>query len=251
MSCILACHIGHRCLPLQDISAYRHLSGPASKEISHNIPYADLSLPVVGPQRSGGNAVDTSKNHWLGSFEESVVDDHVFKTQERTFRSFRYAVDPAALEGGGRGFVGDVTRAAASGGADVFDRGAGNAVRKRKERGDPGQVDSYQGPWAGFEGENENAMPAGPTAEEWEAAEAAGTIPEHLRRKRKEDDEEDEEGGGESTIFHGKEERDYQGRTYMHVPRDLGIDLTGDPGQQECFLPKRVIHTWWVLGSAT
>lgn len=232
---------------MQDISAYRHLAGPAAKEIHHNLPYADLSLPVVGPQHPKHRPVDAQqKNHWLGSFEESVVDDHVFKAQERTFRSFKYAVNPAALEGGQTGYVGDVARAIATGGADVYDKGTSNVVRKRKERGDPGQVDAFQGPWAGFEGENENAMPAGPTAEEWEAAEAAGTLPEHLRRKAKGDDEEDEEDNSEKTIFHGKEERDYQGRTYMHVPQDLGIDLNGEPGQQECFLPKRVIHTWSV-----
>lgn len=30
----------------------------------------------------------------------------------------------------------------------------------------------------------------------------------------------------------------------MHVPRDLGIDLTKEPGQEECFIPKRNIHSW-------
>jgi len=37
---------------------------------------------------------------------------------------------------------------------------------------------------------------------------------------------------------------DYQGRSYMHVPQDIGIDLNGEPGSQECFIPKRLIHTW-------
>ncbi|KAG7662783.1 uncharacterized protein J8A68_003706 [[Candida] subhashii] len=48
----------------------------------------------------------------------------------------------------------------------------------------------------------------------------------------------------ETTKFVGSQEEDYQGRTYMHIPRDLDIDLTKDPGTQECFVPKKVIHTF-------
>jgi pre-mRNA-processing factor 17 len=30
----------------------------------------------------------------------------------------------------------------------------------------------------------------------------------------------------------------------MHVPMDLDVNLLGEPGTQECFIPKRCIHTW-------
>lgn len=43
----------------------------------------------------------------------------------------------------------------------------------------------------------------------------------------------------------GKEERDYLGRTYLHVPNDVdGVNLRGTAGEQECFVPKRCVHTW-------
>ena len=42
----------------------------------------------------------------------------------------------------------------------------------------------------------------------------------------------------------GKAERDYAGRTYMSVPTDIDVNLLGEPGTQECFIPKRHIHTW-------
>lgn len=48
----------------------------------------------------------------------------------------------------------------------------------------------------------------------------------------------------EETIFHGVAEHDYQGRSYMHIPNDLDVDIRGEPGRKECFLPKRCIHTW-------
>eukprot|EP01100_Stratorugosa_tubuloviscum_P009485 TRINITY_DN3983_c0_g2_i1.p1 TRINITY_DN3983_c0_g2~~TRINITY_DN3983_c0_g2_i1.p1 ORF type:complete len:624 (+),score=247.26 TRINITY_DN3983_c0_g2_i1:132-2003(+) len=43
----------------------------------------------------------------------------------------------------------------------------------------------------------------------------------------------------EITIFHGKEERDYLGRTYINIPTDLKADV-----HHEAFLPKKRIHTW-------
>jgi hypothetical protein len=45
----------------------------------------------------------------------------------------------------------------------------------------------------------------------------------------------------ENSVFHGKEERDYQGRTYMHPPADqktVGADY-------KAFIPKKWIHTWY------
>ena len=50
--------------------------------------------------------------------------------------------------------------------------------------------------------------------------------------------------GLEKTTFHGKAEHDYLGRTFMSVPTDLEVNLQGEPGTQECFIPKRHIHTW-------
>ena len=37
---------------------------------------------------------------------------------------------------------------------------------------------------------------------------------------------------------------DYQGRTYMHVPQDLDIDLRKEPGSIKNYLPKKLVHTW-------
>ena len=48
----------------------------------------------------------------------------------------------------------------------------------------------------------------------------------------------------ETSVFEGSQEFDYQGRTYMHVPQDLGINLrdTGDAPRN--YIPKKTIHTW-------
>jgi pre-mRNA-processing factor 17 len=30
----------------------------------------------------------------------------------------------------------------------------------------------------------------------------------------------------------------------MAVPQDIDVNLLGDSGEQECFIPKKLIHTW-------
>lgn len=47
--------------------------------------------------------------------------------------------------------------------------------------------------------------------------------------------------------FHcaGKELHDYLGRSYLHIPTDVDVNLSpSEPGLQECFIPKKCIHTW-------
>jgi len=50
--------------------------------------------------------------------------------------------------------------------------------------------------------------------------------------------------GQESTVFHGSELVDYQGRTYMSPPYAKASHLRSEPGSQDCFIPKTCTHTW-------
>lgn len=65
------------------------------------------------------------------------------------------------------------------------------------------------------------------------------------RPEKDSDEEEDDQVALVDSIFHGAQERDYLGRTYMHPPQDLShTRLDKAPGSFECFPPKRVIHSW-------
>ncbi|KAG7194040.1 uncharacterized protein KQ657_005243 [Scheffersomyces spartinae] len=44
--------------------------------------------------------------------------------------------------------------------------------------------------------------------------------------------------------FVGSKQRDYLGRSFLHIPQDLPIKLTKDPTSHECFVPKKVITTF-------
>lgn len=57
---------------------------------------------------------------------------------------------------------------------------------------------------------------------------------EEKKRKRRE-----ERVIEESTISHMKEEKDWQGRSYMTPPPETKI---GE--EHKCFIPKRHFHTW-------
>lgn len=37
---------------------------------------------------------------------------------------------------------------------------------------------------------------------------------------------------------------DYQGRSFLHAPQDVGVNLRSDSPPDRCFLPKSQIHTW-------
>lgn len=41
-----------------------------------------------------------------------------------------------------------------------------------------------------------------------------------------------------------KDMYDYQGRSYLHVPQDVGINLRSSEAPDKCYLPKKQIHVW-------
>ena len=49
-----------------------------------------------------------------------------------------------------------------------------------------------------------------------------------------------------SVIFQVQDSTDYQGRSYLHIPKDIDIKLDTDQPPERCYLPKKHIHTWWV-----
>ncbi|GAA6061123.1 hypothetical protein JCM10212_001723 [Sporobolomyces blumeae] len=123
----------------------------------------------------------------------------------------------------------------------------GEAASSGKRKKPAKEQKEYLGPWAGWEGEKISVVV--PTEEEYEEQEARGgplLNKQERRRKVLEESNRKEVGfGEEKSVFHGKETHDYLGRTYLHVPLDVdGVNLRGTPGEQECFVPKKCVHTW-------
>lgn len=94
----------------------------------------------------------------------------------------------------------------------------------------------YKGPWAKFkEDESASSSSSAYEEEEEEVPESKPQVPV-LPSSAPTVAAEVE---SESSEFVGSSEFDYLGRTYMHIPPEL----RREPGDQECFRPKRILRT--------
>ncbi|KAJ9055739.1 hypothetical protein DSO57_1000597 [Entomophthora muscae] len=251
-----------------DETSARRVGGvPVGQVMKVNVPYEHLPVAKIEKVDATKNVQDLLIKHGVyGHLDQQAFSDHDFRTQENTFRAYGYAKDPSLTTldnaGGlgagvaGTGYVGDFERALLYDGATTANR-LPKAIRdtlaprpKRKPKGDVTILEgegAYQGPWAGYEGE-EVGEPCGPSIEETEEQEEVaapqGEVVDEVQDEPATKKVKDTQEGMDSTIFHGDTETDYLGRTYMHVPQDLDIDLLAEPGNQQCFLPKKRIHTW-------
>ncbi|KAJ2158669.1 hypothetical protein GGF46_003602 [Coemansia sp. RSA 552] len=199
--------------------------------IKSNVPYAVLAQPLVGPADKDGDFASKRQQQLAsGHAEQQAVSESAFRKQERMSRQRGYASNPST--GAEQEIVGEKS-------SDLKN----NRGLRRKRKGDSAVLDgdnAYQGPWAGYEGEK-RGEPVGPTAEQ---------LAEYEERAGKHADAAGPQKPGralytagepERTTFHGAAERDYQGRTYMHVPAEL---QHGSPGDQTCVAPKRMVREW-------
>ncbi|KAI8981425.1 WD40-repeat-containing domain protein [Pilobolus umbonatus] len=242
-----------------------HISGalytaPTATELTVNVPYDDMTRAVLGPENPFSERRLVTQNVVNGHVDQQAISEMDFRTQHRTFETYGYARDPS-LDSGvnlagqtgqglmGTGYVGNLAVAAELGGASILDRVKKDlrpnkdARKKRENKGRLDQVegpDAYKGPWAGYADDNVG-VPTGITEEQMEEVEALKSTakPAHISVKNIARETETD-----STIFYGASEHDYLGRTYMAVPQDVDVNLFGEPGEQECFIPKKLIHTW-------
>ncbi|KAL2914748.1 hypothetical protein HK105_205679 [Polyrhizophydium stewartii] len=221
----------------QDLETFAYVPAVTTTEVSFNVPFSDLSKPIQGPANPFvAPKAMVNRNTMTGFVEDHNMSEQTFNQLHRTFVNFGYTLDPDAERPDQ--FVGDDQRRAAKNGALAGEIKTAEK-KKRKPKGDPSDIEGYAGPWAGYEGEQLELPERTADQETWvpeeSDADAAGSGDGKKGSGSR---------GTERSIFHGKTERDYQGRTYMHVPNDAGVDLRGEPGSQECFLPKQLIHTW-------
>jgi pre-mRNA-processing factor 17 len=219
---------------------------PSDKQLSYNITYADLTRPLVGPANPFKTGLQVQKNVLTGNAEPQEFSEAAFRTQSRTFQALGYAQNPSLHISGGPEFIGDVAKAKEMGGQNIVEiavkKKESAALRKtRQKKGDASILDgenAYKGPWAAYKvdktpsPEPEELL----SGEEYEEDSLQPTIYESKTV---------DDTSHEKTEFNGSEEYDYMGRSkIMHVPQDLDVNLLGEPGEAECFTPKKLIHTW-------
>ncbi|XP_046848489.1 uncharacterized protein LOC124442031 isoform X4 [Xenia sp. Carnegie-2017] len=90
------------------------------------------------------------------------------------------------------------------------------------------------GPWSKFVDEETIAKPS---------EEESTILEEYELSKKSKSKKDDMKPSEEKSTLHIKDAYDYQGRSYLHIPQDLGINLKSDTPPERCFLPKQHIHT--------
>ncbi|KAK7907791.1 hypothetical protein WMY93_016403 [Mugilogobius chulae] len=212
---------------------------PALKEVSYNPSFETMFAPEFGPENPfRSQQMSAPRNMLSGYAEPAHVNDFMFEQQRRTFSTFGYALDPSVdtNQVSAASYIGAVEEAEKSKGVTVFESGHKKPEKRKKVKGgDAGEIDNFLGPWAKYIDEKNVAKP---TEDEKKYLE------EYLAKRQKRGRVEEEAPAEEKTILHVKDMFDYQGRSYLHVPQDVGVNLRSTEPPEKCYLPKKQIHVW-------
>ncbi|XP_014679169.1 PREDICTED: pre-mRNA-processing factor 17-like [Priapulus caudatus] len=210
-----------------------------TREVTYNPKYEDLFAPEVGPQHPFKTKQQLAeKNILSGYVEPAHVNDFTFERERRTFTSYGYAIDPshdASLSS--TKLVGNMVELEKNKGATVFEckmKREGDKRKKETAR-DPSDIDSYLGPWAKYADEKTTMKP---TEEEQEE------LDEIVAKRQKKGKSGTEKSVEEKSTLHIKDALDYQGRSFLHAPQDVGVNLRSEDPPDKCYMPKKLVHTW-------
>ncbi|KAJ8451640.1 hypothetical protein Cgig2_018274 [Carnegiea gigantea] len=223
---------------------------PTQHVVPYNPTYDQLWAPIYGPAHpyAKDGLAQGLRNHKLGFVEDAAINSFVFDEQYNTFHRYGYAADPSASAA--NSYVGDAEALQKNNAVSVYNIPQSEHKRRRiqnkesenaenEEDGDE-EVDNpaseswllknKKSPWAG----KKEGLQTELTEEQKKYAE------EHARKKAEERGEKAEKGEfvADKSTFHGKEERDYQGRSWISPPKDVKAS------NDHCYIPKRLVHTW-------
>uniref|UniRef100_A0A674A7J5 Pre-mRNA-processing factor 17 n=1 Tax=Salmo trutta TaxID=8032 RepID=A0A674A7J5_SALTR len=197
---------------------------PSLKEVTYNPTYETMFAPEFGPVNPyKSQQMAAPRNMLSGYAEPAHVNNFMFEQQRRTFSTFGYALDPSVdtSQNSSNSYIGAVDEAEKNKGLTVFEVA--------------NDIDNYLGPWAKYVDEKDGAKPSEEEQKE---------LDEITAKRQKKGRNKEEAPAEEKTILHVKDAYDYQGRSYLHVPQDVGINLRTADIPDKCYLPKKQIHLW-------
>ncbi|XP_010185617.1 PREDICTED: pre-mRNA-processing factor 17 [Mesitornis unicolor] len=221
----------------EDVETGVHLD-PAIKEVQYNPTYDTMFAPEFGPENPFRTQQMAAPRNMLSGYAEPAhINDFMFEQQRRTFATYGYALDPSIDNPEvATKYIGSVEEAEKNQGLTVFETGQRKIEKRKKfKENDASNIDGFLGPWAKYVDEKEVAKPSEEEQKE---------LDEITAKRQKRGKIEDDKPGEEKTILHVKEMYDYQGRSYLHVPQDVGVNLRSTVPPEKCYLPKKQIHVW-------
>ncbi|XP_038713980.1 pre-mRNA-processing factor 17-like isoform X2 [Tripterygium wilfordii] len=225
---------------------------PVQHAVAFNPTYDQLWAPIHGPAHpyAKDGIAQGMRNHKLGFVEDAAIDSFVFDEQYNTFHKYGYAADPSASAG--NNFVGDLEALNQNNGISVYNIPQQELKRRKlekkeeedKDEDDNGDADATEvenpatdawllknkkSPWAGKK-----------EGVQVELTEEQKKYAEEYAKKKEEKGQSGDKGEvvADKSTFHGKELKDYQGRSWIAPPKDK--KATND----HCYIPKRLVHTW-------
>lgn len=232
-----------RTLPRADVHVTTIAIALPLVKVGHLFCTSDSYTPLTAqkmslvPARNGANAPPPRA-------QDLVIDK--LKTSTKGKVPTGYAEEIVLSEQSFRGLHRDVQRQQAAG-----------KKRKREAKGDSSVVygaGAYKGPWAKYDerridsdsGEEIEVEVSGSESGEEVVYEEDGIAPQPARGTLSGTAYEETSADKETSVFEGSQQHDYQGRTYMHVPQDLDVDLVSDLENLslKCYHPKKLIHTF-------
>ncbi|CAH9073971.1 unnamed protein product [Cuscuta epithymum] len=224
---------------------------PTQHSVSYNPTYDQLWAPIYGPAHpyAKDGLAQGLRNHKLGFVENASIEPFVFDEQYNTFQKYGYAFDPSA-----NSYVGDMKALQKNDAMSVYNipqtEQKKRKLEKKKEMVENEEVED--------EGDADMTEVDNPSTEVWlrknrkspwsgkkeglqtELTEEQKKYAEEYAKKKGEEKGEREKAEPlvEKTTFHGKEEKDYQGRSWIAPPKDA------KPQNEHCYIPKRLVHTW-------
>ena len=213
-----------------------------SQTVMYNPTYEQMYAPVLGPENPYRTEYQKGvKNSFGGYYEPAHVQEFDFEMQRRTFMQYGYANDPSTNVNpdAAGSVVGDMESYAENKGVMNYEKSdkKKGPKRAREEFGEPSNVEGYNGPWRRYEDEIRVSKP---TEEEMAVIEAQ----KRSKPNRKTAEKETVSTVEAKTILHISEPIDYQGRSFLEPPRDVGINFHSASAPDKCFLPKKHLHTW-------
>uniref|UniRef100_A0A8C7HAN7 Cell division cycle 40 n=1 Tax=Oncorhynchus kisutch TaxID=8019 RepID=A0A8C7HAN7_ONCKI len=216
-------------------------------EVTYNPTYETMFAPEFGPVNPyKSKPMAAPRNMLSGYAEPAHVNNFMFEQQRRTFSTFGYALDPSVdtSQNSSSSYIGAVDEAEKKKGLTVFEVGPKKTDKRKKvQGGEANDIDNYLGPWAKYVDEKDGAKPSEEEQKE---------LDEITAKRQKKGRNEEEAPAAEKTILHAltqikmrfKDAYDYQGRSYLHVPQDVGNNLRTADIPDKCYLPKKQIHVW-------
>ncbi|XP_047321315.1 pre-mRNA-processing factor 17 isoform X2 [Impatiens glandulifera] len=229
---------------------------PSQHVVAFNPTFDQLWAPIYGPAHpfAKDGIAQGMRNHKLGFVENAAIEPFVFDEQYNTFHKFGYAADPSASAG--NNYIGDLDKLKDTDGISVYNipqhEQKKRRIEKKKKQAEEDDMEADENdlvkddfdnpatdawllknkksPWAG----KKEGIQGELTDDQKKYAE------EYAKKK-----EEKEHGHGDKgeaisdkSTFHGKEEKDYQGRSWISPPKDAKAM------NEHCYVPKRLVHTW-------